>query len=95
VRLTSSVAWEGTPTPIVSARTISSGAPPSTRSATEMTWSVATRPSNGQPNEAARVTDTRRPSSWAREVISAAVPIAASTVVPWLRSAKVSVTGKA
>ena len=85
----------GTPVPIVSASRISSGPNPCTVSAAASTVPVGTRPSKGQPNDAPSVTVTRRPSARARSTIRPPAAIASATVTPWLRSAKVSVTGKA
>src|ERR671929_1779990 len=77
---------DGTPTPIVSARTISSGFVSATRRATSRTCAGSTAPSNGQPNATDSVTVTRTPSSFARATMPADVSVAAATVVFWLRA---------
>src|SRR3954453_2467904 len=86
---------DGTPTPTVSASTISSGFVSATRRATSRTWAGSTAPSNGQPNATEIVTVTRTPSARARPTTAAEVSSAAATVVFWLRAQNSSVTGKA
>ena len=85
--------WLGTPTPIVSASMISSAPAAAIRPTWSTTTPGSTRPSNGQPNAAPSVAVARRPASWAAAIMAAAPAAASSTVVFWLRCAKVSVTG--
>src|SRR3954451_4039540 len=87
--------FDGTPTPSVSARTISSGCVAATRAAMSRTCAGSTAPSNGQPQATEIVKVTRTPSSFARATIAADVSTAAATVVFWLRAQNSSVTGKA
>src|SRR3954468_17664654 len=86
---------DGTPTPTVSASTISSGFVAATCAATSSTRAGSTAPSEGQPNATEIVSVTRTPAGRARPTMSADVAIAAVTVVFWLRAQNSSVTGKA
>src|SRR5918995_1056335 len=63
--------WPGTPTPMVSASTISSGPDVATVAAIWSTCSGSTLPSKGSPNAAGRVMETPTPSSRAHSTIRA------------------------
>ena len=72
----------GVLTPIVSARTISSGAASASSATISAIQPGSTAPSNGQPNEAPIVTVTRRPSARERPTRRTAVVIDSATEAP-------------
>src|SRR5260370_41483501 len=84
----------GTPTPIVSARQISSGGTAIKRSTRARTCGTGTGPSHGQPNATLLVTLIGTRSERARGTRARAVASPSSVVAFWLGRPKVSLAAK-
>ncbi len=91
----SSLTCVGTATPMVSATAISSGEAAAARSASRITRSAGTSPSKGHPKAVEMVIWARMPASLASLAMSSQAARPSSTLQPWLRSLKLSLTAMA